>query len=459
MSAAPRVSVCVPTRDHAPYLEAAVRSALAQDADLEVLVHDDASTDDTAGVLQRLGDEPRVRVLRHARRVGVAANRASCLAAARGAYVAWLDADDELLPGALARQAAVLDADARIALVHGGHEVVDGEGRSLASWAAPFDADAVEPSAVAFGHLVAANELATSTVVARRDRLVQAGRYPEGLGASSTDWHLWLRVALRGAVAYTAAPAARYRQHAATVTRATRVGGERLRCDVRVVHDVLRTQRERLPDPVSTGRQARAALAAKALLHAGDAFTRGGVDEALEAVLLGGRLSPRTPVRDLAAATACGDAAACSRLTKAALRHLAHLLDGTRFGARLAGIGAPDDAWDAHLARVGRTVAARTTPQAVVAVIAKWDPAVLQTAGRDGCNFPDRALLPHGYPRDGHEAVVHLDELRRSRGVTHLVVPEVAGWWLSHYVELGDRLGTPAHADADCRLFDLGPAR
>ncbi len=53
MSARPRVSVCIPTRDQAEYLVAAVASALAQDVDgLEVLVHDDASDDATPAVVR-----------------------------------------------------------------------------------------------------------------------------------------------------------------------------------------------------------------------------------------------------------------------------------------------------------------------------------------------------------------------------------------------------------------------
>ena len=92
----------------------------------------------------------------------------------------------------------------------------------------------------------------------------------------------------------------------------------------------------------------------------------------------------------------------------------------------------------------------------MLATIAKWDPTVLDASGRQGCNYPDRRLLPDGYPRDGAEAVAHLEELRVAYGVTHLVVPAVNAWWLDHYGELAVRLGAPLWRDSDCTIFTVG---
>jgi glycosyltransferase involved in cell wall biosynthesis len=453
----PLVSVCIPARDHARHLSGAIASALAQDVPLEVLVHDDASTDGTADVARASGD-PRVRVVSHARRIGVAANRSSCVAAASGSHIAWLDADDELLPGALARQVAVLEAHPEVALVHAGHEVVDEGGRRLPDWPAPFPGDAVEPSAVAFGHLLAANELATSTVVVRAAVQRAAGPFATDVGRSSTDWEMWLRLALRGAVAYTAAPGARYRRHANSITRGSAAGGERLRCDVRVVSRILRLEAGRIPDLRRARRVAAAALAAKALLHAGEAHTRGAREEARDAVTLGARLVPAVGGPELLDAMGRGDDLACLRLTRAALGRLVGELAGTRFARRVERAAAGDPAWTTGLERAGAAVARATPPGAVVAAVAKWDPTLLVHAGRAGTNFPDRVLLPDGYPRDGAAAVAHLEALRRRDGVTHVVVPAVSAWWLEHYGELAERLGPPAFEDGDCRIFALRPA-
>ena len=65
---------------------------------LEVLVHDDASADDTTEVVAGFND-PRIRYRRHPRMLGVARNRNSCRDPVQGTYLAWLDSDDQRLPG------------------------------------------------------------------------------------------------------------------------------------------------------------------------------------------------------------------------------------------------------------------------------------------------------------------------------------------------------------------------
>ena len=132
MTAAPQISVCKPVRNGAQYVVEALRSALAQRGrELEVVVYDDGSTDATPAAVASLADE-RIRYTRGTRRIGVAAARNACLAAARGEYVAWLDADDVLLDGMLDRQAATLDRHPRVGLVHGRAEIVDAAGSRLA---------------------------------------------------------------------------------------------------------------------------------------------------------------------------------------------------------------------------------------------------------------------------------------------------------------------------------------
>ncbi|HWF35559.1 MAG TPA: glycosyltransferase [Solirubrobacteraceae bacterium] len=460
MTLSPEVSVCIPTRNQGAFLAAAVSSALAQDVDnLEVLVHDDASEDDTAAVVAGFAD-PRVGYLRHPRQIGVAANRDSCLEAARGRYVAWLDSDDERLPGSLSVQLAVLDAHPEVALVHGGCVVVDAGGRRLPDWPAPFAQDSIEPSPVAFSHLVAANELTTSTVVVRHGAHSDAGPFAGDIGPSSTDWEMWLRIALSGDVAYTSAPVARYRQHGDSISHTTAAGGERLRCNVRVLERVLREQRDRIADPERVATVAYAALAAHAVLHAGDAYTRGARAEALDAVALARRLQPSAHGRlaELRQATLDGDDGACMRLTRALLGELADKLGGTRLAHRLRATADGDEAWEAQLRRAGAAVARITPADAVIAAIAKWDPTVVAASGRAGCNYPDRSLHPDGYPRDGASAVAHLEALRAQRHVTHVVVPGFSAWWLDHYPELARWLGAPLWQDRDCTIFEVGRA-
>jgi glycosyltransferase involved in cell wall biosynthesis len=108
---APEVSVIIPTFDRAAVLPRAIDSALAQSGPaLEILVADDGSGDDTPAALARYSADPRVRVLRlpHG---GVCRARNAAVAEARAPLIAFLDSDDEWLPGKLSAQCDMLRDD------------------------------------------------------------------------------------------------------------------------------------------------------------------------------------------------------------------------------------------------------------------------------------------------------------------------------------------------------------
>ncbi|TYO88784.1 glycosyltransferase family 2 protein [Oceanicella actignis] len=109
---APDTSVILPAYNVAPFLERAARSALSQEGvAVELIIIDDASSDETHDVAQALAaGDPRVRVLRHARNLGCAPARNAGAAAARGRWIALLDADDAFLPGRLARLIGMAEA-------------------------------------------------------------------------------------------------------------------------------------------------------------------------------------------------------------------------------------------------------------------------------------------------------------------------------------------------------------
>lgn len=459
----PLVSVCVPTRNQAAYLGGAIASALAQDVDLEVLVHDDASLDGTEAVVRQIAD-PRVRYLRHERPLGVARNRSTCLASAYGRYVAWLDSDDEYLPHMLGRQLAVLEANPGIGLVHGGFHVIAADGERLPDWPAPFRQDTIEPAHEAFRNLIAGNEVTTSTVVVRGDCHEAAGGFRRGVGASSSDWDAWLRLALRADVAYTAEPVARYRQHAGTISRGTSASGERLRCDIAVVRRLLSSERSRLPDRGRFAAIASAALAAKSLVHAGDLLTRGRREASMRAVALSARLAPGPLARlapRLLSSTARGDSYGCYRANKELLAALAEILEGTRYGAKVGAAAGTDADWEAVLARAAEAVRRVVPADARVGAVTKWDPTLLALSGRRGHNFPDRRRLPDGYPRDGAAAVAHLEHMC-AEGLSHLVLPSASFWWLEHYPALARYLDNRARRlwdDDDCLIYELPAAR
>lgn len=107
----PAVSVVLPAHDRAAVVGRAIRSVLDQTfRDLELVVVDDASTDDTAEVLARFAaEDARVRIVRSDDNLGPAGARNLGIKETRGALVAFQDSDDRWLPDKLARQVDTLE--------------------------------------------------------------------------------------------------------------------------------------------------------------------------------------------------------------------------------------------------------------------------------------------------------------------------------------------------------------
>jgi glycosyltransferase involved in cell wall biosynthesis len=113
----PLVSVIIPTHNRSHFVIEAISSMLGQTVrDIEVVVVDDGSTDDTQQKVAEVGDA-RVRYLCHPTNMGEAASRNTGLDAATGKYIAWLDSDDVARPHRLAAQVAYLERHAEFAMV------------------------------------------------------------------------------------------------------------------------------------------------------------------------------------------------------------------------------------------------------------------------------------------------------------------------------------------------------
>ena len=124
----PLVSVIIPAYNAEAYLRRSVDSVLSQTlADFEIVLVDDGSTDGTAAICDAYArDDARVRVI-HGQNGGVSAARNRGLAAARGDYIAWLDSDDYLLPGALEKLMDALRRNGvRVAMCNYRNILVDG---------------------------------------------------------------------------------------------------------------------------------------------------------------------------------------------------------------------------------------------------------------------------------------------------------------------------------------------
>ena len=104
----PEVSVIIPSFNHAKYVGEAISSALEQDfRDFEVIVSDDASTDDSWEVIDSFSDS-RVKKIRREANVGVVSNYNDALELSRGNIIMTIGSDDRLLPGAIGAHVAFL---------------------------------------------------------------------------------------------------------------------------------------------------------------------------------------------------------------------------------------------------------------------------------------------------------------------------------------------------------------
>lgn len=184
----PLVSVVIPTFNRASTIERAVRSVLAQNyANFEVIVVDDASTDDTPQILLSLNDDQRVKLLRFTQNHGVSAARNYGVEYATGALITFLDSDDEWLPEKLSVQVAFMSAHPHAQLVQTqelwirrGKRVNPGQKH-------------LKKSGDIFVDSLKLCLISPSATMLRRDFFKAVGGFDETLLAAE-DYDLWLRI-------------------------------------------------------------------------------------------------------------------------------------------------------------------------------------------------------------------------------------------------------------------------
>lgn len=185
----PFASVVIPTYNRAELVCRAVESCLAQTvADIEVIVVDDGSTDDTATRISNYRD--RLIYLRQENsRQGAARNLG--ISRATSEWILFLDSDDCFLPNKLKFDLETARANPDAVLLHGGVRDVLSNGRVLTMYRPRPDGH--EPE-----RLVLRNSIVGSTVAIRREALHALGGFrTERELAGSEDWELWLRAAVR----------------------------------------------------------------------------------------------------------------------------------------------------------------------------------------------------------------------------------------------------------------------
>jgi glycosyl transferase family 2 len=211
--ARPRWSVMIPAFDCAGYLEATLRSVLAQDPGPEAMqievVDDHSTADDPEEVVTRLGGG-RVGYHRQPQNVGVVANLNTCLQRSRGEVVHLLHGDDVVLQGFYETLGDRLREHPEAGAAYCRHLYVDEHGRRLD--VAPHDPASSGILADGARFLAAEQRIMTPCIVVRRSVYEQLGGFDDRL-ACAEDWEMWVRIAARFPVYYEERPLACYRLH------------------------------------------------------------------------------------------------------------------------------------------------------------------------------------------------------------------------------------------------------
>ncbi len=178
-------SAVMPVYNCGRYVVEAIESMLAQGRDdLEVIVVDDGSTDDTLKKLFPFKD--RVKIMTEDNK-GPAAARNRGIEAARGEWIAFQDCDDRWLPGHLDRLERAVLENPGAAMVYSDAMLIDEEGAEIKKKRAP------GPGRDFFLTVLMDNTVSTPAVCVRREVLVSAGMFYPPL-RSAQDWDMWLRI-------------------------------------------------------------------------------------------------------------------------------------------------------------------------------------------------------------------------------------------------------------------------
>jgi glycosyltransferase involved in cell wall biosynthesis len=187
----PKVSVIIATYNMAQFLGDAIASVLAQTVpDLEVVIVDDGSKDNTAEVIAKFASDPRVHYHKQANSGQTKAKNVG-VRHSRGTYIAFCDADDLWLPDKLERQLPLFDAEGKVGVVYSRNRRILTEGEH-----APEADENVYYSGEVTPQLFYFNFISFGTAIVRRRCIDEFGAFDEQF-RMGIDWDLWLRISTR----------------------------------------------------------------------------------------------------------------------------------------------------------------------------------------------------------------------------------------------------------------------
>ena len=211
----PKVSIIIPVYNHEKYIRECVESALAQDYEnLEVIVVDDGSTDNTPEILKEF--KGKIKYIRQENQ-GAATAFNHGLKYAQGDFITWLSSDDVFLPSKVGVQVANLQKDPEFALVYTDCIKIDAEGQELEV----VHSHCPPPERFVREYLMG-RFITTPTILFRRKCIDRVGGYDEKLRVYE-DTDIIFRLLKHYRLGYIPVPLAKYRWHSANISHKFRL--------------------------------------------------------------------------------------------------------------------------------------------------------------------------------------------------------------------------------------------
>jgi glycosyltransferase involved in cell wall biosynthesis len=209
----PKVSVLMPMYNARKYLAETVESILGQTFEnFELVAIDDGSTDDSAEIIARFTD-PRIRLVRNEKNLGIARTLNMGVGICHGEYIARMDADDIAVPSRLEKQCAFLDSHPDVEMVGADILRIDSSGKPLAvQYRNPGSWGKLK------WHMFLDCCIAHPTVMARRAFFGKAGAYQSMHAEDFSLWHSAIHKRLR--LVNLPEPLLRYRVHSQSISMA-----------------------------------------------------------------------------------------------------------------------------------------------------------------------------------------------------------------------------------------------
>lgn len=186
----PRVSVILPIYNQEKYLKFAIQSILNQTyANFELLILDDASTDNSWQIIQSLKDK-RIRLFKNTKNLGLSKSLNLLIQKSKGQYIARMDGDDISLPNRLGEQVVLLDQNPEIVLAGSWAKIINNNGQVIGEIKKPVEYLNIRKK------ILSDNPFIHSSIMFRKKIILEEGAYNQKL-IYSQDYDLWLRLVIK----------------------------------------------------------------------------------------------------------------------------------------------------------------------------------------------------------------------------------------------------------------------